>query len=183
MNKILPLFLFIAIFVIVYLTNQQINYQQFINKVTDNDLINVIKNNDIVNKIMNNQDNQDNKNHTIYQSLWEPTENETKYKQFMEHDRFYNKVERLHLPDNSQKYNNKSIKDIYDDLVRNDSKLYSKKCLKNPYVDPYSKKNVYVNGKNISNNHWEYKDECFMNGGEDNGLTGFDPGQSINQAI
>lgn len=101
------------------------------------------------------------------------------YKDFIEKNRYYNTVEKTYQIKDKNFYKGKKIKDIYDNLTRNDIKYYSKKCLKEPHIDPYSHKPVYFskNSRTINNNQWEYHNENVMNGGNFCGLTGFDPSE------
>ena len=111
--------------------------------------------------------------------------NKKEHDKFYEKDKYYNNVDRIQQlrdemdPSNmnqSTQYTGKKIKDIYDELVKNNNRCYTKKCLKEPYIDPYSKQPYYTKNKTISNSQWEYKNECPLNGGAfDKNLYGFDP--------
>lgn len=170
--------------------NDSLNKITYINETNENKSNNTINKlseeqiNSILDKVNTNEfiENTEKENKFIENI---EKENEIKYNKFITKDRYYNKVERINnnIRNNdsifnkkkNKKYDGKKIKDIYDELVENNAKNYSKKCLKKPFTDPYSKNKMYLNENNtFSDSNWEYENECPLNGGEfDKNLYGY----------
>jgi hypothetical protein len=124
------------------------------------------------------------------QRLCKP-DNKKWYDRFLKKDKYYNKVDRMQQLRNEMDpfiehdtsvniYTGKKVSDIYDELTKNNAKCYAKKCLKKPYIDPYSGQAYYfsnnTNQRTITDSQWEYENECTMNGGAfDGNIYGVDP--------
>lgn len=183
--------------------------QEYVKKkdnLLDNNIIPKLNNNDI-NMIINKEKNvikkyiEEDDDFNLSDIHYEPyirknqklckANNKKWYEKFMKKNKYYNKVDKINQLRNEMNpfikhdtsvdmYSGQKISDIYDELTKNNAKCYSKKCLKKPYVDPYTGNSYYfsnnTNQRTITNSNWEYENECTMNGGVfDGNVYGVDP--------
>ena len=187
------------------------NYENYVNNVDDIDNIN---NEDDVNNVddidnIDNIDDVDNVNNVnneddVNEYYMRPKQklcktNKKWHDKFYNKDKYYNKVDKINQLINEMDpfiehdtsvniYTGKKISDIYDELTKNDAKCYSKKCLKKPFIDPYTGNTYYfsdnTNKTTITNSQWEYDNECTMNGGAfDGNVYGFYPDDNNNISL